>query len=304
MQPDFGILTHNVVSMRGTPVGDSEQVSQALLGEVVEWLDERDGYVLVETEDAYRGWVWRKHLRPYILSASSTHFPLDEYPEDAHIVTALFADVNAAAESDTNAYSAGTKLVFGTCGRVVPDIQSKDGSVIIEIPHGTGLNGQAAETVRVSISAARVQRLPERRIDAVPVLDQIEACKLARRFLGVPYLWGGGTPFGFDCSGFVQRIYKTFGIILPRDAHLQAESRLGTKIDENEPNAPIAAGDLVFFSGQQDPRKRGITHVGMALNTNFFIHALGRDGVVITRFDAPDHRSRYVYRGAWRYCRT
>ncbi len=309
MRTDFGILTHNVVSMRGAPVSNSEQVSQALFGEVVTWLEERDGYVLVETEDAYRGWVWRKHLRPYMPGPSGARFPFDEYPADAYSVTSLFADAKAVRGINPVGVYLETKLVFGTVGRVDRDEQIEDGCVLLAIPYGSEWIELSSQMVMVSVPADSVTRLSERKKDAagdtVSIFDGEAACQLARRFLGVPYLWGGGTPFGFDCSGFVQRIYKTFGIVLPRDAHLQAASPLGQYTAENEqentPSKPVIAGDLVFFSGQQDPLKRGITHVGMALNANCFIHAVGKDGVVITHFDAPEHRSQYVYRGAWRY---
>jgi cell wall-associated NlpC family hydrolase len=89
------------------------------------------------------------------------------------------------------------------------------------------------------------------------------------RFLGIPYLWGGSTPKGFDCSGLVQRIYRLHGVILPRDSDQQ--SRIGgekhvASLDD------LAPGDLLFF-GRAAQR---ITHVGMALPDRLFLHAYGQ----------------------------
>jgi gamma-D-glutamyl-L-lysine dipeptidyl-peptidase len=97
-------------------------------------------------------------------------------------------------------------------------------------------------------------------------------------FAGTSYQWGGITPWGADCSGFVQTVFGVHGIALPRDAHQQA--LVGRAADG------LAAGDLLFFSEREDGR---ITHVAIGLGPREFVHvALGRGGHAIERRDAPD----------------
>lgn len=101
-----------------------------------------------------------------------------------------------------------------------------------------------------------------------------ELVKTAYKFLHTPYLWGGKTPFGIDCSGLTQMVYKIHGHSLKRDACQQA--RQGTTlsfIDESEP------GDLAFF----DNNEGDIIHVGILLQNHFIIHAHGQ--VRIDRID-------------------
>jgi hypothetical protein len=90
--------------------------------------------------------------------------------------------------------------------------------------------------------------------------------KLTSKWLNAPYLWGGRTPLGVDCSGFVQVVYKMMGIDLPRDAWQQAqEGRSVKKFSE------ICPGDLAFFRNKED-----ITHVGIILGDEQIIHASGK----------------------------
>ena len=90
----------------------------------------------------------------------------------------------------------------------------------------------------------------------------------ALAFRGVRYLWGGTTPAGFDCSGFVQFLYRLHGLALPRDAWQQAADRRMHPVRRSA----LRAGDLLFFAPPGRPGAR-ITHVGMAITRDRFIHA-------------------------------
>ncbi len=97
---------------------------------------------------------------------------------------------------------------------------------------------------------------------------------IALLYLHTPYLWGGKTPFGIDCSGFTQMVYKINGYKLLRDAKDQAkQGKTLSFIEESEP------GDLAFFHNKEDI----IVHVGIILKDNYIIHASGK--VRIDRLD-------------------
>ncbi|MEJ5367294.1 MAG: NlpC/P60 family protein [Bryobacteraceae bacterium] len=98
-----------------------------------------------------------------------------------------------------------------------------------------------------------------------PVLSVESLIELSKRFLGLPYTWGGTTSFGFDCSGFTQMLVRRGGVLMPRDAQPQADWEGMTKISRAE----LQPGDLVFFG----PNERKINHTGFYLGGGEFIHS-------------------------------
>ncbi|UPQ78774.1 C40 family peptidase [Flavobacterium azooxidireducens] len=103
--------------------------------------------------------------------------------------------------------------------------------------------------------------------------------KTAFMYLNAPYLWGGKTPFGIDCSGFTQMVYKLNGYKLLRDASQQStQGEALSFIEESEP------GDLAFFDNEEGR----IIHVGIIMNDNYIIHASGK-----VRIDRLDHLGIY-----------
>ncbi|TNJ44924.1 C40 family peptidase [Tamlana fucoidanivorans] len=109
--------------------------------------------------------------------------------------------------------------------------------------------------------------------------DKSEILKWAFIYLNAPYLWGGKTPFGIDCSGFTQMVYKLNGYKLLRDASQQAtQGEALSFIEESEP------GDLAFF----DNNEGVIVHVGIIMQDNYIIHAHGK-----VRIDRLDHSGIY-----------
>jgi hypothetical protein len=115
----------------------------------------------------------------------------------------------------------------------------------------------------------------------------------ALMYLNAPYLWGGRSPLGIDCSGFSQMVYRLQGVNLPRDAYQQAE--IGTTLSFVEESEP---GDLAFF----DNNEGEITHVGIILEDNHIIHASGKvridridqQGIFNTEIGAHTHKLRLI----------
>jgi hypothetical protein len=109
--------------------------------------------------------------------------------------------------------------------------------------------------------------------------SKTEILKTAYMYLNAPYLWGGKTPFGIDCSGFTQMVYKLNGYHLLRDASQQASQGIPLSfIEESEP------GDLAFFDNEEG----NIIHVGIMMENNYIIHASGK-----VRIDRLDHLGIY-----------
>lgn len=115
----------------------------------------------------------------------------------------------------------------------------------------------------------------------------------AKRFLGLKYLWGGTSSYGFDCSGFMFRLYQSQGISIPRDASEQAKA--GIAIHKNN----LQPGDLLFFATDNSPEK--IHHVGMYIGDGLMVHSPNsKSAIRIESFKAGIYGDEYW--GARRYC--
>jgi len=123
--------------------------------------------------------------------------------------------------------------------------------------------------------------------DAKP-LSAAETIALARRFLGLPYTWGGTSSYGYDCSGFTQMLCRRQGKLMPRDAGPQADWTGARPIAKDE----LQPGDLLYFG----PSEKKITHTGMYIGGGEFIHATTheRPVVQISRLDEPHWRKLLV----------
>lgn len=240
----------------------AEQVSQALLGMPVEILEEQGDWVRLRSPDTYTGWSLRSGLAE---TPAGWHEPWVE-------VVDLFA--NLRPRNDYR-LAVAERAPIGTR---LPRLSEAEKRVELLLPDGRRL---WTEAVRVQPVTAR----PLRPAGAAAI------CRTARRFLGVPYLWGGCSADGLDCSGFVQLVMRLHGIPLLRDADLQFR--------QGEPAPEPDATDLVFFGPTDRPER--ITHVGMMLDRRRFIHARGSDRVRIDLLAEEPHAG--MFRGARRFLR-
>ncbi|MCL6475871.1 MAG: C40 family peptidase [Firmicutes bacterium] len=283
------VAIHNVVKMHAQPDGDSEQVSQMLLGHTLLLLsppDSGQNWVNVQTDDGYTGWVRAKQI---CLLDDSEEYPA---PGQVYRVNALWAFVRE--KPDYNA----PHLTIAPMGAWLEGNEWYEDWLRVVLPDGrTGW--MAAQDVTPQWVA--ISRAGSLRVEGTVILQgkNVEPYRVprmgwqnalvytARRLLGVPYLWGGSSPFGLDCSGFVQLVYRMCGLVLPRDADLQADFARTTAVDISE----TQPGDLIFFAGGSDPHQRTVTHVGMVIDAEHFIHSSGGVGVHITRIDDPFYKS-------------
>lgn len=116
----------------------------------------------------------------------------------------------------------------------------------------------------------------------IPMGEQ--AVNLARQYLGVPYVWGGTTPNGFDCSGLVQYVYKQLGINISRTTYRQVNDGRAVTKDE------LKAGDLIFFANSGS-----VHHVGIYIGDGQFIHA-PQTGDVVKITNLSDRKDFYAAR--------
>ena len=136
----------------------------------------------------------------------------------------------------------------------------KDGKSTGILPSAEALNGTATTDIRNQIVTE------------------------AKKHLGVPYAWGGSTPSGFDCSGYVQYVLQQCGITVPRTTELQAQ--VGTPVSKSN----LRPGDLVFL---QNTYRAGISHVGIYIGNNQMIHASSSKGVTISDLTSSYYIEHY-----------
>lgn len=175
-------------------------------------------------------------------------------------------------------------------GDTLWSIARRHGTTPVQLARANGMDVddvlKVGQVLRVP-AATPVRALP--RGSAVPSRG-LAVVSLARRFLGVPYRWGGTGPGGFDCSGFLYAVFRRLGIELPRTSFEMF--RFGRPV----PRARLQPGDLVFFTTYAP----GASHAGIYLGADQFIHASSAGGGVrIDPLTKPYYRSRYL--GARRY---
>lgn len=260
----LGAICRNVSPMRAVPASSAEQVSQAIFGETVRVRDNAAGHYLVDTPDGYSGWIREGHVS---ILETGERYP---DPSRAAMVAPLFLPVFRDASGRSE------RMTLLTLGTVVELGMAEPGGDFYPIRFPNGQFGFVESSALI--------------VPQYPPADRLgpNLVVVARGLIGVPYLWGGRTPFGIDCSGFMQRVYWLCGVTIPRDAYQQAEWEGFRDVPRDE----ISGGDLIFFTGEHESRRR-ITHVGMAQADGTFIHASGALGVAITPLDDESYDRRF-----------
>jgi hypothetical protein len=260
--PTAGRVRAALAPLYAEPDVSAQQISQLVLGSPLVVLERRDAWLHVECDDEYRGWV---HAG-YVLT-----------------------ETNGASADDAVAVSLGAEL------------HDRAGNLLIRLPWGARVH-----------RAGDGYRLPDGRTGALGAGELVHAeclpvafprraeavCLTAFRWLGAPYLWGGTTPGGADCSGYVQALFRIHGVVLPRDSRLQW--REGRAVDVDAEFRSLEPGDLLFFAEET----AGISHVALSLGGGSMIHAaLANGGIDVNELNGElelDTRLRACFIGARR----
>lgn len=222
--------------MRGEPSERAEMVSQLIFGDAYTIEQKQDQWLQVRTCDCdYLGWI-----------SAKMHNPISE--EDA------------IQYLDAPHYVVKDYLLI---------IKTIENQIAFPIFKGSSFAYPTDGILTMGKSIFKID-LPEEK-SAAPAVGlsskQAELMEFAASYLQTPYLWGGRTPAGIDCSGFSQIVYKSIGIGLPRDASQQVNC--GTTVDFVD---EAEAGDLAFFQNEEGR----IVHVGIICGDREIIHASGR----------------------------
>ena len=263
--PPRALVTVGVADLRAEPDEDSELVDQAHLTEVLTVLGERADWRYVQGPDQYFGWIRAEGI-----------FELPG-PGGRGTVAVLLANIY---ERETRSSAVIERVPAGTqppqSWRAAREGEPYRPPEWAEVP----LRGRSAAASRVGYLAVADTAVDDEIPHRFPTAD--DYLKTAEAFIGVPYLWGGTTALGIDCSGFVQQVYRLNGVALPRDADQQA--MLGRKVDT------ARAGDLMFFG------EESVTHVALATSAREFIHAPMKGRVVERGELGGDRRLRITRR--------
>jgi hypothetical protein len=228
-------------------------VTQVLFGELYRVVEKADEWLLIQlVYDNYEGWI--HELQSQAIEES-------EFLRLADAETPVTMDLVQLISREPS-----RTMIPIVMGSSLPGLTDQQIQINQDLFIFDGLVSGPCE-IETAIIPEKMLRLRQ------------QICDDAMLYLNAPYLWGGRTPFGIDCSGFVQMVYKLKKIKLLRDANQQVtQGEVISLLDEAEP------GDLVFF----DDDEGKITHVGLLLDRTRLIHCSGK-----VRIDAIDHQGIY-----------
>lgn len=241
----------NLTGLYAEPSFLAEQLSELLNGQRLEVLREQERWCFVRQDDGYLGWAYR----PYLTT--------DPAPQATHIVCEPVSLLRARP--------------------------SVNAALVTRVPGGTmvAVEGGASPWLKVTLAGGPTGWVPAadlRPLDAAPAGEADRRTQIiadAWCFVGVPYLWGGCTALGIDCSGFAQLLHRLVGLTIPRDADMQYAA--GEPVEP-----PYRPGDLLFF-GEAGERPK-ITHVAISLGGWRIIHSSrSRNGVYEDDVQAVPH---------------
>ena len=256
----FGIVNVSVTPMREEPRHSSQMVDQAIMGNVVRLLKNDNGWYLVQTHYDYVGWINKSGL--FVTNESGKNNWQEKADKSFTGLQNLIR-----SEPDNNSLPISDIVL----NNVVISKPYDDDWSLIHLPDGR-------KGYLKSKSLRYFNTKNQNNIHSGDIISY------AKRMMGTPYLWGGNSTKGNDCSGFTQTVFKANNIQIPRDARQQA--LIGTPILPSQDWSNILPGDLLFFG-----RKNRVTHVGISLGQKDFIHQGGRVDINSLDESSPNFNS-------------
>jgi len=233
------VVIKPVANMYRDPSLQSDVVSQAIYAANVQRVKAKHGWADIRTADNYTGWIQLSNVRK-----ANGH----AYATTGLVVRVSQLSSNIYRETDVTKHAPIVTIPWESRLEVLSD-KVEDGERWLEVRLPDGTTGFVQ---RGDVSS-----------DFAPLTVE-QMITIAKKFLGVTYTWGGTSDFGFDCSGFMQMVMRQRGIIMPRDADLQAAWSGVTPVGRKD----LQPGDLLFFGSGPDH----ITHTGMYIGNGQFIH--------------------------------
>jgi cell wall-associated NlpC family hydrolase len=277
----YAVASNSVINIRSQPKHAAELGTQGLLGMSLKVLDRKGDFYRIQTPDHYISWVDKGGIT--LMTANE----IDTWKQSKKVLyTKNFGFVYANTTTDSEVVS------DITLGGLLQYISEDAHFYKVKYPdHRSGF-------IRKNEGINYSSWLKESKATQ----DNIE--KIAKTMIGFPYLWGGTSSKGMDCSGFTKMVYLMNGFVIPRDASQQINA--GKTVDTNLTFEGLEKGDLLFFGTKATAeKKQKITHVGIWLGNNKmeFIHASGN--VHLNSMDANqpnyDEFNKNRYLGGKRY---
>ena len=270
-----GLINNSVANLRSDPRHSGEIATQALLGTPIRIFKREGDWYLVQTPNKYIAWV----DAPAVVRIGPDE--LKEYKLSKKIVYTKQYGFSYS-EPDENSQVVSDLVI----GCILPVTDDKAGFYKVRFP-----DNRIAWVKKDEVE------------DADKVFDRIiedeELIETAKKFVGIPYLWGGTSSKGIDCSGFTSTIYLMNGTVLQRDASQQ--TKYGEEITTDYDYTKLQVGDLLFYGRKAtDSLSERVTHVAMYIGDTEFIHASGR--VRINSMDST--RENFIPRYVPRFVRA
>ncbi|MDD2595405.1 MAG: NlpC/P60 family protein [Bacteroidales bacterium] len=244
----YGITNLSVINIRMKPGYDEESGTQTLLGTPLQILEKRGGWLRVVSPEGYIAWVTSGSV------AAVTKEEAQVWRDAPKVVVNTYYTILRSQPSDN-----ATVVCDAVWGCIVTKLSEQGKYYKVLLP-----NGKEAYLLKEH-SQDFTQWLDSRK----PTPEKIIAT--AKQFLGFPYMWGGTSVKGMDCSGFTKTTYYLNGIILQRDASQQVYT--GDDVDITNGLDNLKMGDLIFFGRKAtETQKERATHVGIYIGNGEFIH--------------------------------